>query len=94
MITLLSTSKNHPKQSAQAELVGGAKPYLEKQILVLKNVCHILQGQHQRVRQKLGDFHWVKLIMKDKQIYRKFGHTNLLKIVYEYFVYITGIFSS
>ena len=29
---------------------------------------------------------------KDKQIYIKFGHTNSLKIVYEYFVYITDNF--
>ena len=49
--------KNHVRQSAQAQLAGGAKLYLKKQILILKSVCHIRQGQHQRLKQKSGDSH-------------------------------------
>ena len=50
-------TRNHTRQSPQARLAGGAKSYLGKQELILKNIHRTQQDQPlQEARQKLRDY--------------------------------------
>ena len=92
----MSTTKNHIRQTTQAQLAGGAKPYLEKaDIDIEKYSSHSTRSasaSKTKIRGLLLSEINKEAGWKDKPIYRAFGYINSLKIVYEYFVQITEIF--